>query len=90
MASVQFVRRINPMTFKSFLRRQGKSIEELASETGISVKSMRRIISTQVVTLNVALTIAQKFPACSFDTIFGEDWSADWDETKKFLFRVIR
>jgi len=89
MASQATVKRhVDPDIFKDFLKRKNTSIRQLGSSSEVNEKTIRRMLQTQEVTLNVALDLCKHFN-CTFDDIFGPDDRPEWTRSKNDIIRRV-
>lgn len=82
-------RKVDPVIFKEFLRRNNISIRQLGALVATNEKTIRRMLQQGEVTLNVAVDLCTFFH-CTFDDIFGVDDTVYWNRRRLELLKMLR
>lgn len=90
MASQAVIKRhVDPDIFKKYIKSQGVSIRQLGSLCEANERTIRRMLQSKEVTLNVALDLS-KFFNCNFNELFGPDNSPEWKKSMVDILKRVR
>jgi plasmid maintenance system antidote protein VapI len=82
-------RHVDPDIFKNYIKNRGVSIRQLGTLCDSHEKTIRRMLQTREVTLNVALDLCKYFD-CNFNEIFGPDTSPEWKKSMVDILKTVR